>query len=933
MPRDSKRLVDDLSRAVADGEAIDWQQAGDQLDPDARAVLDELRVVSEVARLHRETLAEPADAALPPLDVLTRAVAGRWSRLHLRQVIGHGARGMVYRAWDPQLDREVALKLIADESAADEVIAEARQMARVHHPNVATIYGAERADGMAGLWMELVEGQTLESMLRDGNVCSAREAALIGIDVCAALAAVHKAGLLHRDVKAQNVMRDRTGRVVLTDFGTSRAQAPAPGAFTYDQVGTPLYMAPELLQGRAASVRSDIYSVGVLLYRLVTGGVPVEARSVDELKEAHRQGTVRRLSDERSDLPLGFIHIVERALQPDPALRPASAGALEMALAEVLAPGTREGTRDAPVDPGSPLRRSSLRRATLVLGGVAAAALGAAGALHVAGTPPPPTEVRFPLYPLPSHEIESLAIAPHGRSVAYVSAGQLWVRAFDRLDPRPVADTAGARDPFWSPDGQSIAFFKGSSVWKVRAAGGEPQVLAPARRPSSGSWSPDGRTLLYSVDLGRALVSVPASGGTPDVVRHQVPGKRLSLWWPVWLPSGQAFVYSALDPASGRRALVHARLAAPAEEDRVLLETEGNVQVAGGHLFFVRLGQLMRQPFREDTGTLSGTPLVVADHVRTNPYNFGLAGVAVSAAGTVGYVAGVQQTRQLELVDRAGRTLQHLGPPAEYRDIALSPDGRRLAFEEVDPEIGTRDIWIHDMQRGTRVRLTQDAADEMAPVWAPDSRTVYFLSTRDQALTLYRRAADSSGAEAHVLTFEAPVRPYAISPDGAGLYYEQLDQVGGWDIWWRPLAGGAPMPFLQSPFNDHEARPSPDDRFVAYSSPDAVGRQVYLALRGESLRRWPVSTDYGREPLWRADGRELFFHGKDRQLMAVTIGVRNGEPVIGTPRALFELRFRGYDLRYHYAALPDGQSFVLNAPVSGSSALPATIIVNPGWAR
>lgn len=925
MIRDPIRLVDDLSQAVSDGEAVDWGHATDEVhDPETRLLLEQLRVVEDIARLHRDTLPDPADAHLPTLDVLAQAASGTWGRLSLLRVIGRGARGMVYRANDPQLDRDVALKLIAEDSGvalADEVINEARQMARVNHPNVATIHGAERADGLAGLWMELIEGETLESLLRDGNVFSAREAALIGVDVCAALAAVHKAGLLHRDVKTQNVMRDRTGRIVLTDFGTSRTQWQDVGALNYDEVGTPLYMAPEVLQGGSASARSDIYSVGVLLFRLVTGSVPVEGASLEALKQAHRSGIARRLSDERSDLPLAFMHIVERALAPNPADRYPSAGALEMALATFLAPAPET----LQVAGRSPLRGPAAVAAGLLLG--------ALGAMYWMGpAEPPPAELRFPLYPQPTHEVESMAISPDGRSIAFTSAGQLWVRRFDRVDPVPFPNTQGARDPFWSPDGQSIAYFRSVSVWRVPAEGGEPQVVAPARRPSSGSWGRDG-FLLYSTDLGRTLVRVAASGGDPVVLREQVPGSRVNLWWPVSIGSGRSFVYSAMNPGTGRRALYLASTSGDPGEDRVLLDTASNVEVAGGHLYFVRLGQLMAQPFDERNGTLVGSPVVVADYVRTNPYNFNQADVSVSAAGPVAFVGGVQSSRQLQLVGEDGRTLADLGPAGEYRDIALSHDGTRLAFEEIDPETGTRDIWIHDIDRGARVRLTQHPADETSPVWARDDRTVYFLSNRDQGLALYRRSVERPGSEEPVLTFDMPVRPSAVDTADTGLFYEQLDQANGWDLWWRPLDGGPPRPFLQTEFNDHEPQPSPDGQLVAYSSPDSGGRQVYLALRGNSDRRWRVSTTYGREPLWRADGRELFYHGLERQLMAVSVEMRDGEPVLGRPRALFELRFRGYDLRYHYAALPDGKRFVLNAPLPGSMALPATIIVNPPWVR
>ena len=257
-----------------------------------------------------------------------------WSHLTLREVIGRGAYGVVYRAWDPQLDREVALKLISESAQRDQamiVVDEGRLLAKVRHRGVVTVFGAARAAGFAGLWMELIQGATFEEIIQQQGRFSAREAALFGAEVCEALAAVHSAGLLHRDVKAQNVMRDCSGRVVLMDFGTGRVRELPDEAAVADLAGTPLYMAPELFSGGAAATQTDVYSVGVLLFRLVTGGFPLPARSLAEVRLGHEQNRAKRLRDERSDLPSAFVSIVERALSRDPARRYASAGELELA--------------------------------------------------------------------------------------------------------------------------------------------------------------------------------------------------------------------------------------------------------------------------------------------------------------------------------------------------------------------------------------------------------------------------------------------------------------------------------------------------------------------------------------------------------------------------------------------------------------------------
>ena len=929
MVRDPEGLFEQVSRAVADGDAIDWSILGVAADdPQARAVMQELRVLAEVARLHRDTLPDAGGCApLPPAPLQP---GDYWGHLTLRGVLGRGARGHVYRAWDPQLDREVALKLTVDrdeDRRGKDVISEARLLAKVKHPNVATVFGAERRSGLIGVWMELIEGDTLETVLARSGRFNAREAALIGLDVCAALSAVHAAGLLHRDVKAQNVMRDRNGRVVLMDFGTGRDAVPSAGAFVHDEVGTPLYMAPELFEGGKASVQSDIYSVGVLLYRLVTGSVPVDANSPTSLKEVHRTGARKPLADVRSDLPLAFIRVVERALSSTPYERHPSAGALEMALAGVL----------APVEPRAAPAVSSWRALA------AGIALGALVVGAVLGTswwisrPVAPQEIRFGVYPAPRDEIESVALSPDGLRLAYTAAGRLQIRRMTDIAGVEVDQTQGARDPFWSPDGQWIAFFKGVSVWKVRAAGGDPQLVAPARRPSSGSWGPGG-TLLYSVEHGTTLVTVPASGGSPRVVRVQRPGVRMAMYWPSFVGDGSQFVYSAISGRSGKRALYLAKVADPPDaDDRELVEALSNPIVAGDRLFYTSAGQLKVQRLDLAGGRLAGDAAAVVDGVRVNPYAFGAADVSVAVtgrqrgAGTYGIVAFVgtmPSPRSIRLVDGHGRRLADYGE-FDTRDIRLSPDDRYVAYEQIDPETSTRDIWVLDLQRHARVRLTQHQAEDMAPMWSPDSRTVYFLSRRDGHDALYAASAQGAQREIELFAFEGRrVVPRELTPDGRSFVYEQHDQQSGWDIWMRTLDGSAPKPVLQSPQNDQDPSISPDGRFLAYSSPESGGRQVWIMPLPADGRRWRVSGDYGREPAWGADGKTLFFHGLNKTLMRVRVDLREGTPVIGTPEGMFQIPFIGYDMRHHFDVLSDQQHFVVNAPQDSAPAVPATVILN-----
>lgn len=927
--RDADALFEYVSRAVADGEAIDWDALA--VDTQTRATLEELKVLAEVARLHRDTLPDPgSETMLPPPPLQAGDV---WGHLTIRGELGRGARGYVFRAWDPQLDREVALKLSPDRDEgrdSKDVISEARLLARVKHPHVATVFGAERSGGFVGHWMELVEGETLEAMLQRVGRFNAREVALIGIDVCAALSAVHAAGLLHRDVKAQNVMRDRNGRLVLMDFGTGRDVESAEGAFVHDEVGTPLYMAPELFTGGKASVQSDIYSVGVLLYRLVTGSVPVEAHSPTSLKLAHEARERKPLADVRSDLPLAFIRVVERALAHEPDQRHASAGVLEMALSSLLVPV--EG-------PAAPHRRGGR---LLGLG----AALGALLAGLVLGAwwwtsrPLAPVEVRFPLPPVGFNDaVENVALSPDGARIAFVSAGRLHIRRLNDVAAVEVEQSQGARDPFWSPDGQWIAFFKGTSVWKVRVSGGEPVTVAAARRPSSGSWGADG-SLLYSVQHGVSLVTVPATGGTPRILREQRAGLRTHLAWPVWVGNGQHFVYSAISARTGRRTLYLAQTSdGPDAADRELADIRSNVAVVGTRVFFLSGGQLKAQRLDLGASALVGDPVTLTDGVAVDPYGSGEGEFTVAvppssrlagndgAYGMIAFVGTVQSRRQMRVVAMTGQVLQEF-EPSDTRDFKLSPDRTLVAYEDVDPETGTREIWVLDLARRSRIRLTQHPADDIAPVWSPDSRTVYFLSLRNARPTLFGVSAQGGQRERALVEFAAQVVPYEVTSDGRSLVYQQLDQLGGWDIWMSSLDGSSPTPLVQSTFNDREPAVSPDGRYLAYSTPESGGQQVWVMPLQADGRRLRVSSDYGREPAWSADGQSLYYHGLNRTLMRVNVRRGGASPEFDAPRGLFTIPFRGFDVRSHFAVLADGARVLVNAPLDQQEPASATVVLN-----
>ncbi|MGE0393039.1 MAG: serine/threonine-protein kinase [Vicinamibacterales bacterium] len=365
-------LLQSIADSISEGRVVDWPAAGAQTaDP---GVLEGLRLIDAVARFHDQQADAPATTVSPArVPAPQPASPGMWNGFELRAVIGHGSFGDVYRAFDPKLQQECAVKLLprkGDASAArSRILAEARMLARVRHANVVAIRGVDEAANPPGLWMELVHGRTLDDLVRAHGPFSAREAASIGLDVCQALAAAHGAGLLHGDVKAHNVMREAGGRIVLMDFGAGRDRSAPPAS---DTTGTPLYLAPEVFAGQARTATSDVYSLGVLLYFLASGAYPVDADSRTGVLRAHAVGTPVRLRDRRADLPDAFIACVERAIEPEPGKRYQTIGALAAELAQAVGLGSASIALPSTSRPTGPVRIAWLMLAVVVvLAGIA----------------------------------------------------------------------------------------------------------------------------------------------------------------------------------------------------------------------------------------------------------------------------------------------------------------------------------------------------------------------------------------------------------------------------------------------------------------------------------------------------------------------------------------------------------------------------------
>jgi len=535
-----------VAEAISDGRPVDWgsEQA---MNEELKTRLQYLQVLEAVATAHgapagtlvsepvagdsmesTRTAAEPVAGAAGPSLAETLDLT-RWGPLMVRERLGKGGFAEVYRAFDPSLQRDVALKIRRTDygrrdPATARYLEEARRLARVRHPNVLVVHGADEHEGRAGIWTDLVRGQTLERSLKEQGPLGAQEACLIGIDLCGALAAVHAAGLVHRDLKTSNVMREKGGRIVLMDFGSVSEQVRGDDPVVPETVsGTPLFMAPEQLAGGIATPPTDIYALGVVLYRLVTGRCPVEAATLSELREKHRKGERVPLRDHRPDLPAGFVQVVERALAAEPASRYASAGAMEQALTGALGLAVPEAA-------GAETRpEQGARHQWIWISLASAATIIVISLLLLLVLRSGPFSAEAVLFRLADGREERLApgslVRPGDRLVLEMSApeafyayvlsedenGEVFVLFPAGLDlENPLPPDVLHRLP-GTQDGQQV-------TWEITSAGGTEHMLAIASRALQTELEKD-LASLPKAETGRQVAYAPLSQRTLTVLR------------------------------------------------------------------------------------------------------------------------------------------------------------------------------------------------------------------------------------------------------------------------------------------------------------------------------------------------------------------------------------------------------------------------------
>jgi Tol biopolymer transport system component len=834
--------------------------------------------------------------------------------------LGAGGMGEVYRAHDTRLNRAVAIKVLPPSLAADpdaqaRFEREAQAIAALSHPNILAIHDVGSEGPTAYAVMELLDGETLRDRLRTGPL-PPRKAAEIARAVALGLAAAHDAGIVHRDIKPENIFLTASGHVKILDFGLAR-QVEIPGADDPNSptfirktdpgmvMGTLGYMSPEQVAGRAADFRSDIFSLGCVLYEMVTG-----MRAFERPTGAETMTAILR--EDIPEMPRGgdsgilsaLDQIVRHCLEKQPAERFQSAHDLAFALQ--AAPGAA-ATGPAPaVASATPLARRGVWRwlafTALVVGFSGSAAWWFAVRTRPA---PPAAPVMRTVLPLADIAVSRLvgkddcttAVSPAGRWLAYVTAGRREIRLMDLEtgESRALVTDRDVGEPVFSPDSKFLAYVSGTggelrtAVWgslrKIPIAGGASTALASGITGIKGaSWGDDG-WIYYCPGPAFGLWRVRADGGSPEklTVPDAANGEKTHRH-PFVLPGSRAvlFVVGTAKITSFDDARIEALRLSDRSRHRLVEGGTAPRYLPTGQLLYERAGQLLAVPFDADRLTAGGVPAIVADGVENLPLS-GTSYDTMSANGTLFYVP--RQARPapnaLLAIDERGRTTKLADAPFDASAGSLSPDGRYLA---VDPDGATQQIAIVDIDRNTTRRITFEW-DNASPLWTPDgSRLIFRSNIGGGARKLYWQAADGSGAPELLSKRNRDEVPTSVNGDR--LLFEDLDPQTHTAIWMMSLRDRTSKPLVRTSFDESAARFSPDGRWIAYQANQSGAWEIYLQPVDGGGRRLQASDGGGVRPVWEPNGRGvLYLKGVD--VMRAAFSESSGE--VGTPVRLFSL--------------------------------------------
>jgi len=827
--------------------------------------------------------------------------------------LGEGGMGVVYKAEDTRLKRIVALKFLSDIALGGEeksrFLREAQAAAALNHPNICTIYAIDEVDSQMFIAMEFIEGQSLREKIEDGP-SKIEDAIKFAVQVADGLQAAHGKGITHRDIKSANIMITEKNQVKIMDFGLAKL-ARGGTMLTKEgmTLGTAAYMSPEQARGEVVDHRTDIWSLGVVLYEMISGRLPFRGEYESAMMYSILNEEPEPLTSLRSNVPMDLERVVAKMLAKNPAERYQHVDELPVDLKSIdlkaagtskisIAKVTRQAEKQSAFWP-----RAIPWSIAVLFAMVALIAI-----LVLQRRTPSPSPVKrssinlpesAPIAPIGSAPLgigrPALALSPDGSNLVYVAdvggETQLYRRPMDQFEAAPIPGTEGAYNPFFSPDGQWIGFFSGNELKKVSISAGAPVSLCEVTNPYGASWSADNRIIFANFE-GRQLLWISASGGRPQVLTE----KQSFYNWPEILPGGKAVL------VAGYLGLGISNFLIDTGEEKTLLDRGSNPRyLSTGHLVYAYDGRLEAVPFDLANLKVTGSPVPVLDNIRIEA-TAGATQYAISNDGALVYLPGVfQGESKLIWLDRKGHAEQLQFPAKTYGAFELSPDGKRLAIAVQNTKW---DVWIFDLLRGSRSKLTTIDGDNYAAVWTPDGKSVTFRSSGTGTYNIFVQSADGSGEIKQLTKSEVRQYPSSWSPDGKLLAFNE-----GPDIYLLSMNGESKrQPFVTTRFFEVGPVFSPDGRLIAYVSDEQGQYEVYVQPYPQTGERWQISTEGGEEPVWSRSTHELFYR-KDRKWMAVSYSA-NPKFSAELPKLLFEGDYLDVSGR-PYDVSPDGQRFLL----------------------
>ena len=882
---------------------------------------------------------------------MTLAAGSKLGPYEIGTPLGAGGMGEVYRARDTRLDRTVAIKVLPQHladtpEARQRFEREARAVSALNHPHICTLHDVGSQDGTEYLVMEYLEGETLAARLEKGPL-PVEQVLKLGIEIADALDKAHRQGIVHRDLKPGNIMLTKSGAKLL-DFGLAKAAMPAASGMTLTAavtrttpvtqqgtiVGTFQYMSPEQVEGKEVDGRSDIFSLGAVLYEMLTGRRAFPGKSQLSVASAILEKDPEPISTLQPMTPPALERAAKRCLAKEPDDRWQTARDLLLELKWIAEAGSQAGV-PAPVVSHRKLHERLTQVAAALMALIAisfaiAFVLRAPKQLYRATLLPPEKT----LFVTMGSSSGPPVVSPDGTRMAFTARDDkghimLYVRWLSATSAQPLAGTDLASYPFWSHDSRNLGFFARGKLMRVPATGGPVQVLADVGDGRGGTWN-SGDVILYAPGPFETLMRVQAGGGIPAPVSKFLAGES-SHRWPYFLPDNKHFLFFA---RSGNAGVCVGSLDS-LEHKQLFANPTAAMYAPPGYLLYQHDQVLVAQPFSIRTLEVTGDIIPVVEQVAANVPVFRSV-FSVSENGVLVYQhgAGVVDWR-LTWFDRQGKPMSSASEAQRYNWPTISPDGKRIAVGVFDVRKGGDDIWIYDLARGTSTRLTLDSNSwENHPLWTPDGKKIIFTSNRNGGHThIYAKAADGSSEEETVLDDEADDEANSISPDGRYIAYQSTNPTRTGktkpDIWVLPLFGERkPFPVVQSPFRNWMSAISPDGKWMAYASDERGEQEVYITRFPGGGAKWQASNGNGYAPSWRGDGKELFFLSQDYHMMSVDVNASAESVTLGAPRVLFQTSPSTLALG-PYAVTADGKRFLINFYFGGQdSGEPLTLVTD-----